>query len=679
MVRCLLILMFTWFGWNSVLGQEYVIPDSLITSDELYDVSLTNYVLINNSVGPNRSIQELRADSLSGFHKYSHPLTSSEFWLNIVLNGNSAPDQHYLVRLNQGFDFVTTYQFKPGNSSPIVGYAGRELAAKERSLIYFNQNYIALNLRDSERVELWLKVKRSSDAPAALELALKPGEKLEDYFRFNDLYRAIFAAIFMVLALYNLLLYFTIREITYLHFSVMVIALGLHASLGFFFRVFSAHAVSELSVVVASLMVFGAVKFNDEFMRCKRHLPLWHKVFEVIAYISLSVAAVQGLNMIFAQNDSIDSLTSLVAALMALFLTVFSVLAGILTFRKGEKRGKHFLLINLPVFLGSMIYLAYWMGINVFEIFERTPNQVLIASMTFYGSVTLQVILFSIVVGYSIKGLEQEKLTIQKNINHDLAKKVKARTQTLNRANIQINKQKDHLKEINTVKDKLFSIISHDLRSPLNALSSVVQLMKSDALSKQDSAEMADKIGHTLEGTSQLLDNLLYWSKNQMNGIVAKPERVNLVELIDRNIELVEPALKSKGLIMERTVPDDAVAYADENMTDLILRNLLSNAIKFSFDEGNVAIKVSETSPQIKIEVSDTGTGISQAHQKELFNMDIAHTEAGTRNEKGTGLGLVLCKDFVKINGGEISLHSEEGKGTTVIFTLPRYSGPVGQ
>ena len=502
-------------------------------------------------------------------------------------------------------------------------------------------------------------------------LSLKPHAAFVEYMRFNDIYKAVFTAIFIVLSLYNFLLFITIKEVSYLYYAIMVMALGLHASLTFFFQYYSILLVGELSIIVASVIVFGGVKFNDRFLRCKKFLPKWHKIFKAIGYSALAVVFIEFLNMLVANNQLIDDYASILAAFLALMLVVLSLIAGILIYLQREKRGKHFLLINIPVFLGSMVYLFYWSGIHVFDTFEHSPYQVIIASFSFYGSVTIQVILLSIIVGYNIKGLEQEKLAIQRTINKQLSSQVEARTATLNQANREIEQQKEHLKEIIAVKDRLFSIISHDLRSPMNSLNGIIRLLKSKTLTPAEIDQLAHGLDQKLKGTSQLLDNLLYWSKNQMSGIHTRPELINMEQIIQKNIELMGNELIEKRISVNVQIKNGLEVYADLDMIDLVVRNVLSNAIKFSFDGGQIDIRSQPFNGWIQIQIRDYGQGIDDENLEKIFLADHNHSSIGTHNEKGTGLGLVLCKDFIERNSGMIQLESRIGEGTTVIFTLP--------
>ena len=240
----------------------------------------------------------------------------------------------------------------------------------------------------------------------------------------------------------------------------------------------------------------------------------------------------------------------------------------------------------------------------------------------------------------------------------------------LTRANAEIILQRDALEEANRSKNKLFSVISHDLRSPLNSLQGLFMLLQDGHLSAHEVQELLPELSQRLHQTYGLLDNLLIWAKSQMEGIRAHPAMLKLLTVVEQTEQSVIGQAKHKGITIEVDVSPSLHAYADLDMVMIVLRNLLTNALKFTDEGGRVSIIGSRQQDFIHLQVKDCGVGISEENQKQLF-VENSISTTGTLGEKGTGLGLLLTKDFVEKNGGTIWAESVVNVGTTFTFTLP--------
>ncbi|MBE7552230.1 MAG: hybrid sensor histidine kinase/response regulator [Anaerolineales bacterium] len=242
------------------------------------------------------------------------------------------------------------------------------------------------------------------------------------------------------------------------------------------------------------------------------------------------------------------------------------------------------------------------------------------------------------------------------------------------------------LQSANRDKDRLFSIISHDLRNPFQVLLGNAELMLEglEHLSNADIAAMTQSVYRSARTAFNLLENLLTWSRLQQERIEYDPGPVDLHELAENTVALLQETAISKRIRLNHTIEEELFAYADSYMIDTIIRNLTSNALKFTPAEGQVTLSahrngVSPDQPDAKwveVKVCDTGLGISPENIAKLFKLDVHHTTPGTAQEAGTGLGLILCQEMVKKNGGQIWIESEEKKGTTVIFTVPATDSP---
>lgn len=229
----------------------------------------------------------------------------------------------------------------------------------------------------------------------------------------------------------------------------------------------------------------------------------------------------------------------------------------------------------------------------------------------------------------------------------------------------------DELDRVNAVKDKMFAIIAHDLRGPLSSLQSLIYLLKEYDLSKEEMMELIDNLESKLHNNASTIDNLLAWAKSQMQGIQLDFRSVNLYSAARAVLPQIEAQADQKGVELSVTVPENIEFQADYEAVKMILRNLLVNAVKFSNSGDRVSIVASELAEAIEVRISDSGVGIPEPDQARIFNSSF-HSEPGTMKEKGSGLGLWLCKEFVEKHGGSIRFESKEGVGTTFIFSLPK-------
>lgn len=231
--------------------------------------------------------------------------------------------------------------------------------------------------------------------------------------------------------------------------------------------------------------------------------------------------------------------------------------------------------------------------------------------------------------------------------------------------------QKQELSRLNNVKDRFFSIISHDLRNNLTTVKLYFDLISNPGYVATDHSNMTRDIAASVENNIDLLENLLVWASAEIKGIALKAEELNLNNLVEQNIGLLRSSAQAKQISLVNLTDEKDHAYADRNMINLVLRNLISNAIKFTRPHGEVTISSELEGLFLKTTVIDNGVGISSEKLKVLFTQHSNSSTKGTGNEKGTGLGLLLCKDFVERNGGRIWVESEEGKGSCFTFTLP--------
>jgi two-component system sensor histidine kinase/response regulator len=241
-----------------------------------------------------------------------------------------------------------------------------------------------------------------------------------------------------------------------------------------------------------------------------------------------------------------------------------------------------------------------------------------------------------------------------------------------------LNQKIEELKQVNASKDKFFSIIAHDLINPFNSLIGLLELLtyQNEQLSEDDKDKFIQIILNSSKKSYNLLKNLLEWSRTQTGRIKVNPVKFNLKEVVDKNIELLEHQIETKNISLFSYIETCSV-FTDEQMFDTVIRNLLSNAIKFTPANGSVSILSKTGEKDIEISISDTGVGIKKEDIDKLFRIDVTYTTEGTEKENGSGLGLILCKEFVEKNGGSIWVESQEGKGSIFRISLPHSQNAV--
>jgi len=239
--------------------------------------------------------------------------------------------------------------------------------------------------------------------------------------------------------------------------------------------------------------------------------------------------------------------------------------------------------------------------------------------------------------------------------------------------NKQLRQQKEALEQASFQKDKIFSILSHDLRTPIASLSSVLHLVEQQSLSEEAFAKIRSALGKQVSSLNTTLDNLLLWSRNQMGGVTdVRPTEALVYDIVENNRHLLMGAANHKKIVINNEIPAMVKVYADIHHMDIVMRNLLLNALKFTDEGGEVNISCTETDHTITIAVTDTGVGMTAEQLDKLFKINTHFTTAGTKNEKGAGLGLLLCKEFVEANHGSLSVTSEAGNGSVFSVTLPK-------
>ncbi|WP_372772989.1 two-component regulator propeller domain-containing protein [Mangrovibacterium sp.] len=301
-----------------------------------------------------------------------------------------------------------------------------------------------------------------------------------------------------------------------------------------------------------------------------------------------------------------------------------------------------------------------------------------------------------VVVGHRIRlaSLQKQKTTLQQKVKErtiELEKaeselKIKNQEILAQNSNLRIQKeeiglqarelelQKKILEETNASKDKFFSILAHDLKNPFSTMIGFLEVLRDDyyELNEDEKIEMIGIAHDSANLILNLIENLLLWSRSQRGLMPCQPSKLDVVTLIEKELSLLKTMIEKKGIALKlRYQQPKMEIQADENMLSMVVRNLVSNAVKFTNQNGEIKIDVKNTGEAALFEISDSGIGIPKDVADRLFHLNTNFSRLGTANEKGTGLGLVLCQEFVNVHHGKIWVESEEGRGASFYFTIP--------
>ena len=316
--------------------------------------------------------------------------------------------------------------------------------------------------------------------------------------------------------------------------------------------------------------------------------------------------------------------------------------------------------------LASIAYIILWFTQLDGE-FEIRPY----LKLLIYGGMTTQMVLFSVFVGYKIKNAEKEKLLLERSVNRRLQEEVDRQTHSLKETMAEVENQKNELQSLNDLKNKLFTLVAHDLRNPLQNLSSLIELLEKNVLDPERMTEFTHRTKVGLSESLMIMERLLHWSYKQLDGIHVQKENIDLKVVVSEVKDELKSLAQNKK-IQIKTDLNDKIIFFDRDMLRVILRNLISNGIKFSYEQGLIEISTTSTDEEISVHVRDYGVGMNPVWYENLVKTGNPEVKSGTKGEKGNGFGLLITKDFVEMNGGTLICESELEKGTTFTLNLPK-------
>lgn len=594
-------------------------------------------------------------------------LVASTLWLKYSVQ-NLLGTSLYLEIDNPALDTIEYYLYNNDHKLVHHHITGNHHNIENRSLKSGNL-MIDLNLNDSSIHTCYIKINsNSSTLLAPLRIA-----SLKKFYEINQkesVWQGIYFGLILFLFIYNLFLFISLKDVTYIYFALFI------ASMGFLFALFKGFGmqyiwngypeVNQFTPLIGATACIFMILFSAKFLNSKLKTPILHKWLYALNGIYLLIIISNLFHFAFLSTNLIVYIS-----MLGLFFLMF---LAIKAWKDGYTPAKYFLLAWSFYVVG--IFLSFLRDNSYIEVNVIIGNILQITS-------TMSILFMSFALSKKINiyiekrneaqqlaligAIENERLI--SNQNQLLEAKVNQRTIDLEQTIATLSKQRRDLKDANNFKDKVFSIISHDLKSPISTLAGMLNLMKLKSLSELERANVIDKLEVALKSTKTLLDNILAWAnKNEKSS--RETEEVELHSCVEEILELSYHSAYEKGIRLKNLIEPDFHIIVNKDILQLVLRNLVSNAIKFTAKGGLVIIKMQVSYQDIAIEVKDTGIGMSHEMQLNLFKTDMHTTTRGTENEKGTGLGLILCKEFVDKLNGELNVESKKGKGSSFNIIL---------
>jgi len=390
------------------------------------------------------------------------------------------------------------------------------------------------------------------------------------------------------------------------------------------------YTLSTIDLII--FIVVGILYYNG---RTKKKFHSGIIVYAIFSYILLIAT--------YYYNSGIDGPT-----IFAFFLSLHFIIALV-----PRKQYRIWLFLHLGVVL-SLLCLEYYFPGLIHNSYPTRSDRFLDIATTY---VALLICTYTITNYMRRNIISQRKSAIEK-------------AEAIAKQNQQIIAQKQELEESNEEKNKLFSIIAHDLRSPLNSIQSFLELLSEHQLEQDEKLLIERELLALTKNTSDMLFNLLSWSKAQMDGVTVKKASINVYETLSKTLDIQSTIAHKKTINLVNAIDQHTCIVADRDMLQLVIRNLVNNAIKFTPEGGKIIVSSEVANNEFILAVKDNGIGISFEMQDGLFSLRTKST-FGTNNEKGVGLGLVLCKEFTELQGGKIWFQSTPKVGTAFYISIP--------
>jgi signal transduction histidine kinase len=586
-----------------------------------------------------------------GFDRRTH-------WFKMVIVNQSNQSEWNLEIPYSPLDRIDVYVYADG-PSPEVHKAGGDIFPIASRDLPHRQPIFRLTLPQGETRTIYLRIHTISSVQVPVVFRTPARFQIANYH--TQLINGLFYGAMFIMILYQLFLLLSIRDKSTAYYVLTLISMANVISFFQGYNFLFLHPEQprlndDFAALSGPFFVLSSALLTRAFLNVRS----FSRLLDNLLIINTGINLVLGTLMLFFMRQ----ISYMYLHLFALTHCIIVLIAAAYCLSRKFKPALYYLLAWVTLLLAAVAFTMGNLGL--------APGYLGANYQGLMIGCVLQVVLISLALGERWNVLVKENQRA-KELELKRGKEEKIRLeQEVRQRTLQINQQKEKLEELNRIKDKLFSVVSHDIKAPLSSLKLSLALAKINKLSQEEFKAVSTEIETHLDQTTNFIQNLLHWAKFQLRGEVVRPVRLDMSSMIAEAAGLLESDMAQKLITLNMDVAPDCIAYADQVMIQSVLRNLITNAVKFTPPGGAITIRGKVEDQKILISVSDTGTGIPEANQATLFTLE-SLTTPGTRQEAGTGLGLVLCKEFTEKNKGTIWFETEAGKGTTFTFTLPEY------
>ena len=519
-----------------------------------------------------------------------------------------------------------------------------------------------------------------------VDLYIQPTTMFEQQDTRRLFWQGIFLGTILVMALYNLFIFYGVRDVSYLYYVLSIVGLGLYLAFYYGFGIEylwprQPRWDTFCYTIIVPFTNLARLLFTRSYLHTPALMPSVNRLINGLMG-ACALLMLTGIITFVADIDFLDSLIIGVGIVGTLVL-ILMLAAGLVAYYSDRyEPARYFIAANALLVIGAILFILREMGWVADNFFTRYFVQIgfIIQVIVFalglasrYNQTRVELAQQRVEKERMALEVEREKKEMIEQQKQELQQQVEQQTQDLTLQNIkleetvhQLEESKEKLSQLNNVKDKLFSIISHDLRNPLATMQSFLKLITKhhEKLNEEEKQKLMKEAQDSLDYLNELLYNLLRWSKSQMHLLEFKPEWLQARTVVEKNIRLLQLQAHMKQVQIETTLNDDLQLFADKEMLDFIIRNLLSNAIKFSHKNSTIEICVLQLPGKVEISVQDEGVGMNEDTIRQLLQANLSNSRRGTAKERGTGLGLLICKEFITRHAGQLVIEQRAVKGS---------------